>query len=942
MKFSSPVRSTAIAALLVLAAAPAFSQGGTTPQAPRANAASTVRLAGVVRDETNAIPLPGIPVEVAGQTVFTDVDGRFVVDVPAGEYELKVEMQGYETKTIKVTAGAQRNVVVDVGLTMTRFAESITVVGAAVDVETSTAEAQLIQRRESQVITDNMGSQEMKQNGDSDAAAAMSRVTGLSVVDNQYIYVRGLGERYSNTTLAGSVIPTTEPDKKVVPLDLFPSGLIDSVQVAKSYTPDKSSEFAGGLVQIVPLKFPSQPTLDFSYGTSYYSTSTGKSIPLSPLGRRDWLGYDDGARALPSGIPNTKIVRRGIFTPDVGFSPEEITQFGRLMAADNTWRPRFADGAPGQNWGAVFGNRYDKLGIVASVSQSYKEQAVTEQRRFFHVAEGSGSDVELEALSDYALQYGTQKAQLGVVGNLAYQFTTNHRLSIENFYTHSGRDEGRHYEGFNLDNNRVYRDDRLQFIEEELFSNAVGGEHFFQQLFSSRLDWRVNSARAKRDEPRLREVYYEFIPPAAGAATPPFVLSDESQSGFQMFSNLDDKTVDASVNWSLFRTVGRPTQFKFGTSYIDRSRDFASRRFRFIPITTQKADTGNLLYDNKLPPEELFVSDNIGTAFRFNEETRATDAYDGAQTTTSAFGMVDVAFSAQSRLVAGLRIERFNQEVNSFDPFSLVAERITAENKNTDFFPAVNFVQALNRSTNLRLSYSTTVNRPEFRELAAFEFTDVVGNRAVRGNPELKRALIHNVDGRWEMFSGGRDVLAASLFYKYFDQPIESVVLGAAQPIATFQNSDHARNVGLELEAAREIGQFFFLSANYTFVDSKITLLPEQTTVQTSLERALTGQSKNLFNLAAEGTVRGFSARILFNYFGDRITEAGANDAPDIIEQGRGSLDLVFSQRVQRFNVRLTLENLTNSKYLFTQGDEEQRIYKLGRTVGLSFGYSLF
>ena len=251
---------------------------------------------------------------------------------------------------------------------------------------------------------------------------------------------------------------------------------------------------------------------------------------------------------------------------------------------------------------------------------------------------------------------------------------------------------------------------------------------------------------------------------------------------------------------------------------------------------------------------------------------------------------------------------------------------------------------ALARNANLRLSYSGTVNRPEFRELAAFEFTDIVGSRAVRGNPDLKRALIQNVDGRWEMFSGGRGVLAASVFYKYFDKPIERVVIAAANPIATFQNSDHARNFGVELEAGRQLSSYLFVNANYTFVDSKISLLPEQRNVQTSLERPLAGQSKNLLNLSAEWAVRGFSARALFNYVGDRISDVGANQAPDIIEEGRGSFDLVFAQRLRGLNMRLTLENLTDSDYLFTQvgADDPQRLYKLGRTVALSFGYNVF
>jgi outer membrane receptor protein involved in Fe transport len=205
-----------------------------------------------------------------------------------------------------------------------------------------------------------------------------------------------------------------------------------------------------------------------------------------------------------------------------------------------------------------------------------------------------------------------------------------------------------------------------------------------------------------------------------------------------------------------------PTQYKFGFNYVDRSRDFVSRRFHFIPITTQKADSGNLLFDPLLPPEELFKPSNIGTAFRFNEETRPVDGYSGDQSTTAAYGMVDLTLSARSRLVGGARIERFDQTVITQDPFGLFTRQVTAENNNTDIFPAVNFVQALSSTSNLRLSYSTTVNRPEFRELAEFEFTDVIGNRAVRGNPDLERALIQNVDARWETFSGGRNVLAAS------------------------------------------------------------------------------------------------------------------------------------------------------------------------------------
>lgn len=906
--------------------------------------ARKVRVTGIVRDDSNNITLPGVPVEVAGATVYTDVDGRYVLELAPGSHEIKVSMDGYEARTIKVDVAAGARVIdANIGLSMTRFAETVTVTATgAVDVVTSSAEAQIAERRSAAVITDNLGSQDMKKNADSDAAAAMSRVTGLSVVDNQYVFVRGLGERYSNTTLAGSTLPTTEPDKKVVPLDLFPAGLLDSVQVSKSYSPDRSAEFAGGLVQIQPLKFPSRAVLDFSYGVNMFSTATGKSIPLSAIGRRDFWGFDSGTRALPAGIPSNKIVRKGIYTPDVGYSEAEFATFGKLL--DNAWRPVSADGAPGQNWGAVFGNRFGRLGIIASVTHSYKENYTAEQRAFYRIGD---SATDLEAVSNYQMRTGVQKAQLGALANIAYQFNPNNRVAIENFYSHSGRDEGRFFEGPNTENNFYYYNNRLQFIEEGLMSNGLAGDHFLRALGNSRIDWRVNMARANRDEPDLRETLYQSAFRAGtlepNTATRP-VLADESQSGFRLFNTLDDETIDGAINWSTFSSAGsRPTQYKLGVSYVDRTRDFESRRFRYIPITLSKADPPAILFNATLQPEELFTPQNIGVAFRFNEETRPTDAYSGDQTTLSAYGMIDIAMSARTRINGGVRVEKFDQVVNTFDPFGLFVRTISAENRNTDLFPAINLVQSFRGNQNLRLSYSTTVNRPEFRELAAFEFTDVVGARATRGNPELKRALIQNVDARWEVFPGGRNVVAASFFFKNFDQPIERVVIASAQPITTFQNADKARNFGLELEAAYALGQHVFVNANYTFVDSKITLAPEQRSVQTSLERALAGQSKNLFNFTGEYVLRGFSARLLVNYAGDRISDVGSNQAPDIVEQGRETVDLVVTQRIgSRFSVRVSGENLTDSDYQFTQGDRSQRTFKLGRTIGVSLGFNVF
>ena len=894
----------------------------------------TGRVTGVVRDDRNAISLPGVTVEVPAlnEVTYTDVDGRYTLRLPAGEHQIKVWMDGYAPKLITVTVEPSRELTVDAGLTMTNFTETVEVTAQSIDGDSSSAEAQMQIRKNAPVITDNLGSQEMRRNGDTDAAAAMQRVTGLSVVDNSYVFVRGLGERYSNTTLGGASLPSTEPDKKVVPLDLFPSALIDSVQISKSYSADKPADFAGGLVQIVPLKISNRPVLDLAYGTKWIGNATGENVLFSPLGSRDWLGYDDGARALPAGFPDGKIVRQGIYTPDVGFSRDQITSIGRTL--ENRWTPEADEGRPGQNWSAAFGNRFGNFGLLASMRHSYDEGYTEETRKFFRIGDGQ----ELEEVTDYEFQTGVQKAQLGAVVNLAYQFTPNHRVAVENFYTHTGRDEGRYFEGPNTENNFIYRNYRVQFIEEGLLSSAASGDHYLPEFANSRVDWRITAGAASRDEPDLRETLYQG--PLSG--TGPYLLADESQSGFRMFNAQDDDTLDVQANWSLLSNVGgKPVQWKFGPSYTRRTRDFSSRRFRYIPTN---ASGGPALTQ---APEVLFATGNIGPYYRFNEETRPVDAYDAELENLAVYGQADASLGLKARLVAGLRAENFKETVNTFDPFGLFVQQTTAELDDTDIFPAVNFVYSLQQNQNLRFGFSQTANRPEFRELAAFEFTDVVGNRAVRGNPNLTRALIQNYDVRWELFNGGRGILAASAFYKNFDDPIERVISAGAQPLATFQNADSARNFGFEVEAGRNLGEHFFVNANYTYVDSEVTLAPEARSVQTSQNRPLAGQSNNLFNLIGETTWGGFQARVLFNYFGDRIADVGANGAPDIVEEGRETLDVVLIQRINRLNVRLSFENLTDPDFLWTQGlegrlTEQQRVFKLGRTVGLTFGYSFF
>lgn len=892
---------------------------------------------GSILDDFNGMTLPTANIEVVGMSinVMSDLDGNYRLEVPAGTYDLEVTFPGYQARTVTgvvVEAGAQveLNVVLQLeGMSM----EETVVVTATVEPELATAEAQLLERKRAGTINDNISREEMRSNADSDAAAAMARVTGLSIVNDSYVFVRGLGERYSNTMLNGSVLPTTEPDKRVVPLDLIPTQLIESVQVVKSYSPDLPAEFSGGLIQIESVRAPRLSSATASTRQTFNTQSAFRDNGLGYSGGgNDWWGFDDGTRALPGVIPDDRVVRGSPFFPDRGYTREELEAFGESFA--NVWEPQQETYGQDQGYAGSYGGRFGKLGLIASVGHRVNTRNREEEQIFYQVGSDNDGNPLIQPQNDYDFQLSTTNTRTGVVGNLGYELAANHRLSWSNFWTHQSRNETRFFTGYNDDIREDIRDYRLFWSQEDLLQSTLRGEHLISSIANSRVDWRATYSRARRDEPDLRETLYEFNP-----ARNAFVLADESQSGFRMFNDLQDEVIQGAVDWSLFFSQwgGLPAQVKFGPAITRRERDFASRRFRFVPINTRGIDLA-------LSPEQLFIPENIGPHFELKEETRNTDAYTASQDLLAVYGMVDLPLATRWRFVGGLRVESSQQLVETFDPFDVNRAPIVAELDNTDPLPSANVIFALNNAMNIRAGYSRTVNRPEFRELSPFEFTDVVGGRAVVGNAELRRALIDNVDLRWEWFVGPGEVIAASVFYKDFTDPIERIVQPTAQLRTSFTNALGATNRGVEFEFRKRLSHNFMVNANYTYVDSEIELEPAAGQVQTSLDRALMGQSPHVINaqLIFEVPESEFSARALFNWAGRRITDVGSLGLPDIYEEPRPLLDLVVAKRFGRIGVQLTGSNLLDAQFRFTQNDLPQRTFRVGREIAVGLSYNFY
>ena len=328
------------------------------------------------------------------------------------------------------------------------------------------------------------------------------------------------------------------------------------------------------------------------------------------------------------------------------------------------------------------------------------------------------------------------------------------------------------------------------------------------------------------------------------------------------------------------------------------------------------------------------------------ETTRNVDNYSASQTTRAAYAMTDLQFSGQWRFVGGLRVEQSKQELTSFDPFSTTVDPIEVTLDNTDILPGLNLVYKLNDRTNFRTAYSRTLARPDFRELAPFEFTDFIGGRAVSGNPELQRSSIDNFDFRFEMFPRLGELVAISAFYKKFHDPIEQIIRPTAQLSVTFQNAKAATNYGIEFEFRRRLDilspslEPLSINTNVTLVKSQIEINPD-IGVQTSNERALQGQSPYAVNvtLSYDKPDQDFQANLLYNVFGRRISEVGAQGLPDVFEQPRHQLDFNMKKKFGHFAFKVSTKNLLDSKVLFKQKEGIFREYKIGRSLSLGISY---
>lgn len=896
---------------------------------------------GVVKSKGSDETLLEAIVSVIGRKEYstTDLDGRYRLELPPGVYQLRVQYELHKPARIKnvhVTAGKVSKI--DVVLQPDDTAvEEVTAIEA--EVERASAATQLFLRKNAAQASDSIGAQDIAKTPDRNAADAVKRVVGTTVVDGRYVFVRGLGDRYTNSLLNGSPLPSPEPDRQAVPLDMFPTLVISDLTINKTFVPDMPGDFAGGSLNIHTRDLPNKFLFRASLGAGFNSESTFGRRLSYPGGKFDFLGFDDGQRKLPSIVPAGRVTR---LDPD-GTPNNRLTDIGR--AINGPMETERAFNLPHGNGSVVMGDSFKLggqrvLGYIVGATYTRKFQ-----KRNDEIIRTFGIDPnrpgQLVRFNDYRAETGLDTVTWSALGSVAYAFDNDHKLAFTGLYSRNAEKEGRLITGFNEEQANDIRDERLRFVNRALSYGQLRGEHRFRGLNLATLTWAGLWSRATLSDPNLRETVY-VNDPLTG-----YSFRESTQSGQHFYAAQGETTRSGGLDWLQPIAKGEtPVNMKFGGLVTLRGRSFDARRFRFL--RNPSAD----LAEFRQRPRDLFVDENVGPILELEEWTRPTDSYAARYDVYAGYAMADVALTQRLRIVAGERIEVARQSVDSFDPFAPDAQRVRTRLRKTDLLPSGNVIYKVTKESNLRFTATRTVARPQLRELAPFIFSDFLGAREVLGNPELDRTTITNLDARFEVFPRVSEVLAISVFHKRFTKPIEAFIIPTSRGVLSYQNAKGAVNTGVELEARKGLDfvswlKDFSVLTNVTFVYSRVELDEAQGGIQTSSSRPLAGQSPYVVNFALDWANEPLNlrARALYNVQGPRVAQVGLNGIPDTYEQPRHVVDLSVAKGFgEHFDLKLAIDNVLDAPVKFTQGEDgEQYIasrYLLGRTAWLTATYS--
>lgn len=909
---------------------------------------------GTLKDAVSGEPLIGAYVEAIGTKYKTKTGaaGDYEIDLPPGTYELRLRSdtsQPLRVSNIEISNGSSTTLNRD----LMPLEGTLETVEVTAEMNKESEGARLLQRKESSSARDLMSRDEISKSGGGSTSAVARRIVGSTVVGGRFLFVRGLGHRYGNTLLDGARVPSPEPELRTVPLDIFPSGALSAINVQKTFTPDVPADFTGGSTQLETRDVPDEFFLDVGAEIGANSATTFRRMVTSGgfLGA-DAFGFGNRPRALDDSLPDDVQVQRNSFDANGQrlFTDEQIEAFGESMNRDTRVRrgavapPNFGAKAT-MGHGTAYGGDGGRIGFVLSADFKNAHQTKRELIRSFGLSDGGTGELNTATPQvDYRGFKTTYRAAWSALGLLKWRANKRNRFALATMYSRDSEDETRRLEGVArpVNGEAPLINTRQRYIMRSVLFSRLGGRHDFPKAKDLRLDWFGSYSQARRDDPSMRDMLYSTNNEGRTA------LDTTNGGGKLLFLDLLDHTENGAANLTLpFKQWKQlESRVKTGAWVEGKQREFLVRRFAWQPVNgaTVPTGTGDILTDEEVGGG----SPSDSASYFINETSRAQDSYRARQEIYAAYAMIDLPFVRWFRTSAGARFEASDIRVLPFDPFDPDADLDDVTLQDRDVLPSVSLIFSPRDDMNVRVVGTRTLARPEFRELAEFEFADFVGAFNVRGNPNLVSTKVWNADLRWEWFVSAKEVIAVSAFYKRFDDPIERIAQPRANGLQSFVNAQSAQNIGGELEVRKNLEflakalESFSLGANFAYIYSRVQLAdqcdpindptcdPDRRDISTSRQRPLQGQSPYVLNayLDYDNERLGTQARVLYNTFGRRIDLVAGFGAPDIYEEPQHLFDFVLGQRVYKeLTLSLGIENVLNWPRRFTQGPDRDITY---------------
>jgi outer membrane receptor for ferrienterochelin and colicin len=911
--------------------------------------AQEYKLNGKVLNEKNEA-LAGVSVNIKGGSgTTTDIAGRFSIKITSGrKYELEFSAIGYETKMVsdvEVLDGQvnELNILLNVKATT---GENVTVSASRSNARKESAAALIAFQKNTNTIASVISAEAIRRSPDKNTGEVLKRIPGASIQEGRFLVVRGLADRYNQAMLNGILLTSTEPDRKTFSFDLIPAAMIDNIVINKAFIPEYPGEWAGGLIQVNTKDIPSKNFFSIQVGTSVIPQTTGKKFYKDAAGKLDWLGIDDGTRGFPKGY--TSKYEFGML--DAAAKSAIGRDMRNEWVATETNVPvninfQVNGGFNSKIFGKTLGGNF---GIIYNRTSRYME--LVNRRNVIN------DNVLMSIETDFRDDRYAQEIAAGAMGSLSLQLNSMNRISIKSLLNVNTSNFVTHRNGTDISRQDMYlQGQEFRFKQNTFFTTQLTGEH----NLSNRLKFKWYGAFNILDGyiPDQRRLLYS----RAGEQEPfRAVISNtlSQQSGSRIFQSLSDYiyTGGGDLNYT-FNWMGQKQGLKGGYMLQVKDRLFDAILFaNYLPV-------GNNAI-RELPPSQIFDPSNFGDGsansnlFAFNAIIDRTYRYMANTILNAGFLQMDNQFGNSLRVVWGLRVEHFDQLVGSvkkWDPRHTYS-------KVTDFLPGINATWKLNNKTNIRLSASQTVIRPELRELADLNLYDFELNASVQGNPNLQRTKVINSDLRYELYPRAGEVFTAGVFFKHFDKPIEQLLNegGGGASTFTFQNPEKAFSYGAEVEFRKKLDMIralknFTFQANVAYIHSRVE------DVLLDVDRSLQGQSPYVMNIGLlyDHQKTGFSSTLLFNQVGERIYLVGDKSAgagtPDTYEAPRSVIDWQLAKKLfdDKAEIRLNISDLLNTTQYFYQnvGSDKRSFQKgqdayrftrrLGTTFSISFNYSL-